>query len=353
MNTAIDPLWGPLIGQDEAVELLLHSLENPVHAYLFVGPAGSGKRRAARSFAAALLCNNGRCGTCRDCVLALSGRHPDVLEIDRVGAAISADQAAEIVRSASRSPIESSRKVLILNEFHLLDSRAAASLLKTVEEPPASTVFCILADQVPDELITIASRCVRVPFHAVPDALIARVLEAEGLSADQAAEVARAAAGDLDRARLLATDPALAQRREVFASIPHRVDGTGRRVIQLIDEIQGLIESAAEPLKERQAAECEALEELVKSFGERGSGRRSLEDRHKRELRRHRTDELKSGLNTMIGEYRNRLVQGVDGRRAEEDLEAVNRIIRAIENLDRNSNEALLLQALLLSLPPI
>lgn len=353
MSTTTDPLWALIIGQEEAVELLQHSLDNPVHAYLFVGPAGSGKRRAARSFAAALLCSNGRCGTCRDCVLAMSGHHPDVLEFDRVGAAISAEQAGDIVHAASRSPIESDRKVLILDEFHLLDSRAAASLLKAVEEPPASTVFCILADQVPDELITIASRCVRIPFRSIPDALIARALEADGLDADEAAEVARAAAGDLDRARLLATDPSLAERRQVFASIPHRVDGTGARVVQLVDELLGLIESAAEPLKVRHAAEWEALEERVKTLGERGAGRKSVEERQKRELRRHRTDELKSGLSTMMSEYRNRLVQGVDGRRAEEDLEAVNRIIRAIDYLDRNPNETLLLQALLLSLPPI
>ena len=353
MGTTIDPLWAPVIGQDEAVELLRHSLENPVHAYLFSGPTGSGKRTAARAFAAALLCSNGRCGTCRDCLLALNGQHPDVLEIYRVGAAISAEQAAEIAHAASRSPIESSRKVLILDEFHLLDSRAAATLLKTVEEPPISTVFCILADQVPDELITIASRCVRIPFRAIPDTLIAATLEADGLSPDEASEVARAAAGDLDRARLLASDPALAQRRVAFASVPHRVNGTGAVVIQIVDELLGLIDSAAEPLKERHATELEALEERVKSLGERGSGRKAMEDRHKRELRRHRIDELKSGLSTMMGEYRNRLVQGVDGRRADEDLQAVNRIIRAIEHLDRNPNEPLLLQSLLLSLPPI
>lgn len=352
MSTA-DPLWAPIIGQDEAIELLVHSLDNPVHAYLFVGPAGSGKRAAARSFAAALLCGNERCGTCRDCVLAMHGQHPDVLEIERVGAAISADQAGEIVHAASRSPMESSRKVLILDEFHLLDSRAAAALLKTVEEPPRSTVFCILADQVPDELVTIASRCVRVPFRAIPESLIIEILRADGIAPDAAAEVARCAGGDLDRARLLATDPALAERRAAFAAVPHRVDGTGMRVIQLVDELLGLIDNAAEPLKQRHAEEVEALEERVKSLGERGSGRKSVEDRHKRELRRHRTDELKSGLSTMMGEYRNRLVQGVDGRRAEEDVEAVNHIVRAIEHLDRNPNEPLLLQALLLSLPPI
>ena len=72
-----------------------------------------------------------------------------------------------------------------------------------------------------------------------------------------------------------------------------------------------------------------------------------------RELRRHRTDELKSGLSTIAATYRDRLVQGVQGRRGVEDAAAVDRIMLAIENLDRSPNEALLLQALLLSLPPV
>ena len=67
--------------------------DQPGHAYLFVGPAGAGKRAAARAFAAALLCPYGGCGECRDCRLALTGEHPDVREVERVGAAISKEQA--------------------------------------------------------------------------------------------------------------------------------------------------------------------------------------------------------------------------------------------------------------------
>ena len=67
--------------------------------------------------------------------------------------------------------------MLILDEFHLLRPEGAARLLKTVEEPPPSTVFVILADDVPVDLVTIASRCVRVDFHALPEPLIAETLE--------------------------------------------------------------------------------------------------------------------------------------------------------------------------------
>jgi len=347
------PLWSKVVGQDDALDLLNHAMEHPVHAYLFLGPPGSGKRQAARAFAAALLCRNGQCGTCRDCTLALLGEHPDVTEVERVGAAISAEQANDIVRSASFAPIEGDRKVLILDEFHLLSASAAARLLKTIEEPPSSTVFCILADQLGPDLVTIASRCVRVPFHAVSDDVIAEALMSSGITERVALEAARAAAGDLDRARLLATDSGLFARREAFASVAHRVNGTGTRVASIVEELLGLIEAAAEPLKARHAQEVAELDVRVKQTQERGSGRKSLEERHKRELRRHRTDELRTGLSTIASAYRDRLIAGADGRRGLEDADAVDRIIEAIQHLDRNPNETLLLQSLLLSLPTI
>ena len=71
-----------------------------------------------------------------------------------------------------------------------------------------------------------------------------------------------------------------------------------------------MIDAAAEPLAARQKQEAEQLQERIEQSGERGSGRKELEDRHKRELRRHRTDELRFGLATLVGAYRDRLVAG-------------------------------------------
>jgi len=348
-----NPLWAGIVGQDEALDLLSRSVDGSVHAYLFLGPAGSGKRRTARAFAAALLCRNGQCGTCRDCTLALHGEHPDVTEVERVGAAIAVDQANDIIRTASFAPVESDRKVLILDEFHLLQATAAARLLKTIEEPPRGTVFCILANQLVPDLVTIASRCVRVPFRSVPEDVVVSALVNEGIDPQVAEEAARAAVGNLDRARLLATDTALFERRAAFAAVAHQVNGTGTTVVKLVESLLGLIDRAAEPLKLRQAQDLAELEIRVAQLGERGSGRKAMEERHKRELRRHRTDELKAGLSTIAAAYRDRLVQGAEGRRGLEDADAVHRIMEAIEHLDRNPNETLLLQALLLSLPPI
>jgi DNA polymerase-3 subunit delta' len=348
----VGALWTDVVGQHAATSLLRASARNPVHAYLFVGPAGTGKRAAARSFAAALLCPDGGCGHCRDCRLALSGDHPDLHEVERVGAAINIEQAREIIRVAMMAPVEGRRKVLVLDEFHLLAPMAASALLKTIEEPGPSSVFCVLADEVPPELVTIASRCVRVEFHPIPDQLVAEVLIEAGAERDQAMAAARAAAGNLDRARLLVTDPALAARRDAFARVPLRLDGAGATVAAIVDELLGLIEAAAEPLAIRQAAEVAELEARVGQVGERGSGRKVLEERHKRELRRHRTDELRAGLAALAGTYRDALAGGAS-RHPAEVIAALDALSTSFEALERNPNEPLLLQHLLLRLPAV
>ena len=351
-TVGVGSLWTAVVGQHDATSLLRASVPNPVHAYLLVGPAGAGKRNAARAFAASLLCAEGGCGHCRDCRLSLTGDHPDVHEIERVGAAILMDQAREIIRIATMAPVEGSRKVLVLDEFHLLAPIAAAALLKTIEEPGRSTVFCVLADEVTPDLVTIASRCVRVEFHPIPDELVVEVLVEAGADRERAVAAAKAASGDLDRARLLVTDPALAARREAFARVPSRLDGTGAMVAAIVDELLGLIDAAAEPLAARQAAELADLEARVAQIGERGSGRKTLEDRHKRELRRHRTDELRAGLAAVAGTYRDALAAGAT-RHPSEIIAALDALSDAFEALERNPNEPLLLQHLMLRLPAL
>src|SRR4051794_21328251 len=125
-------LYDRVVGQERAVGALSAAAVNPVHAYLLVGPPGTGKRLAAQSFAAALLCPNrppaGPDGTCETCRRVLAGAHPDVVVKERQGARISIEDAREIIRLATRSPVEGSRKILILDEFHLAADIAPAML---------------------------------------------------------------------------------------------------------------------------------------------------------------------------------------------------------------------------------
>ena len=150
---------------------------------------------------------------------------------------------------------------------------------------------------------------------------------------------------------MLANDPELAARREAFARAPHLLNGTGSVAVRTAAELLDMIDASAAPLVERQDREVAALDEQIASTGERGSGRKQLEERHKRELRRHRTDELRAGLATLAATYRDSLT--ADGTTADIDecAAAVRRVHDALESLERNPNERLLIESLLWSLP--
>ncbi len=341
-------LYEGVVGQGPVVEQLRRAARHPVHAYMFSGPPGTGKRRAALGMAASLLCPNGGDGTCDVCRQVLAGAHIDVVVVERSGAYIRVDEAREISRVAALTPVAGHRKVLILTDFHLVEE-AAPALLKTIEEPPASAVFIVLADHVPPELVTIASRCVRFEFRSLDEATLRLALEGEGVPPDVAGEAARAAGGRMDRARLLAADPEVAARRAAWETVPSRLDGTGATVSVLADELLALVQRAgADALAARQAADVAAEQERAAMTGERVTARRELEARHRREQRRVRMDELRWGLATLAGAYRDRAARAAHARDAAAAVAAVGAVQDAAEALIRNPNETLLLQDLLL-----
>ena len=368
-------LYGDVYGQDRAIAALVAAAKRPVHAYLFVGPAGSGETRAARGFAAAMLCpSTPPDGTCEVCRRVLDSVHPDVVEVEREGASISIDTAREVTRIAATSPVEGERKVVILHDFHLVRESGPA-LLKTIEEPPPTTVFVILADYLPPELVTIASRCVRVDFEALTEAQIADALEASGVDRQRAGELAVASGGRLDRARLLAEDDGFQARRQAWRSVPARLDGTGATAASIADELLASLDASVAPLSARQTTEKEALEERnaraaevtgqAKGGGAKGgrakgggraaravlnTGLKELEEKQRREARRQRTDELRAGLASLAGAYRERLAASAGTPASRQAMEAVAAIDRLAQDLQYNPGELLALQALLVKI---
>ncbi len=357
-------LFQGVVGQAAAVAQLRSSARRPVHAYLFLGPPGSGKRAASRGFAAALLCPEGGCGECATCRRTLAGTHPDLVEVERTGASLDLDTARSIVTRAQRRPLEASRQVLVVHDLHLAGS-AVPALLKTVEEPPPATVFVLVADSSPSWMATIASRCVQVAFEPVAAAAVADWLVGNGVDPELARSVAEMSQGRLDRARLLATDPGFTARMAAWRSVPTRLDGTGAVAAIVAAELLASAEDAMGPLAAQHAAELAALSEQAEASGLRGiPGRKEVEDRQKREQRRWRTDELRTGLAVLAGAYRDRLVESVisesdssgtgpggghgpDGRALAEYVTAVE---HASVALGRNPNEGLLLEALMVTL---
>ena len=308
--------WADVLGQPDAVARLKASVDNPVHAYLFVGPPGSGKRAAVRAFAAELFAAREPDPDAADRQrrLALAEHHPDLVMIEPEGgifrggrvASDAESDATVVIREAYRSPTDAALRVVVPVGFHTANEAAVGALLKTIEEPPGRSVMVLLSDLVPEEQATIESRCVRIDFHAVSDEVLRDALVAEGIEPERAGEVASLAAGDLTRARILATDERLHLRLTAWRDAPLHLDGSGARATDTVDELRSMIDDALAPLVARQEAEVVAFDEEAERYGQRGgSGRRkTLETRHKRVARKFRTDELRAGLATLGRAYR-------------------------------------------------
>lgn len=347
-----DDLWGEVVGQPDAVRQLRAAAASPVHAYLLVGPEGSGKRAAARAFAADLLAaGHDEEGADRARRLVAAEAHPALTVVEREGASITVPMANEIVRVASLSPPEGDLQVFVLVDFHLV-GQAAPILLKTIEEPPATTVFVVLAEEIAPELVTIASRCVRVDLAAVPQHLLVERLVAEGVEPDLAAACTAGAGGSLARARLLARDPEVSARRDAWYAAPARLDGSGAAASAVADELLASVDGVLAPLA---AVHAEEMERFVGGFEAAGLEPRKgdlkrLEERHKREQRRVRVDELRSGLATLVGRYRDELAAGGSH---EDFLTAADAVQELCDGLVFNPNEGLQLRALMVRLPAV
>jgi DNA polymerase-3 subunit delta' len=348
--TSVPPVLARLAGQPRAVQVLSASISRPLHAYLLVGPSGAGKREAAVAFAAALLCPNGGCGACGSCAAVRHGTHPDLVTVERTGASILVDDVREVSQLSHRTPTVGDREVIILNDFHLA-ALAAPALLKTIEEPPESTTFVVVADGRPAALATIASRCVVVEFTALVEEEIVAFLLANGVDEVLAHAAASGAQGRIDRAQLLVRDPDFVARQQLWRRVPEELDGTGATVSKLVVELLAGGEALVAIVKARQGEELEALVAEAERNGGRLIGRAAIEQRHNREQRRVKNDELRSGLATLAEAYRSRLAfGGRAGRHIGTATTAISAIDAMASSLNRNPIESLQLARLLLTI---
>src|SRR6266550_2879492 len=141
--------FGEVLGQDHIVTTLRHAVvtDRISHAYLFVGPRGTGKTSTARILAKAINCTNRGddgepCDTCPSCVAIRDGRAMDVIEIDAASHGLVEDARALVMRALT-APSELRKRVYIIDEVHMLSPHAFNALLKLVEEPPEHVVFIL------------------------------------------------------------------------------------------------------------------------------------------------------------------------------------------------------------------
>ncbi|MEO8290539.1 MAG: hypothetical protein ABI649_06030 [Gaiellaceae bacterium] len=275
--------------QDEAKSLLRAALaEGPAHAYLFHGPRGVGKRRAALAFAGALLGDAARVGR---------RAHPDLYVVEPLGDQIRIDPIRELRRDLHMRPFEADRRVYLVYGAHTMNEDAADALLKDLEEPPAYAVIVLVADDLGPLAPTIRSRCQHVSFRRLSQRAVKAHLSSRGVTGEQLDALARLAGGRLDRAdRLL--DEEAGQRRAALIELARAVyrdpafdPAEASRKVGELAQARG---AAAR-------AEAEAG-----ATGEESS--RELEQRVRRAARGAEREEILDALDVLASWYRDLLV---------------------------------------------
>jgi DNA polymerase-3 subunit delta' len=264
--------------------------DRPAHAYLLHGPAGTGKRAAARDFAAALLAGDSESARAR----VQHGTHPDLTWVAPSGAheMLRRDVQESVVAAASHTPFESSHRVFVLERADTMNDEAANALLKTLEEPPPYVVLLLLTDNPSQVLPTITSRCQPVRFDPLPAAQLAERLQSRGIDPETATACARLSLGDGERALTLALTPELRARTEAFARAP--IHGRAHAEQAWRPLLEQAWSAGAAAKREVEAALAEELEYLPKK--EHRRRQTEFEERARRAERRAKTGTLEHAL---------------------------------------------------------
>lgn len=171
-----------IIGNEKIKDLLLKTIQtnSVLHSYLFVGIDGIGKSMFAKEFAKAILCNNENekpCHQCKSCNSFTNENHPDYLFIEPDGNSIKIEQIRYLIQKISEKPIESSKKVYIINNADSMTVEAQNSLLKTLEEPPEYVCLILIASNESKLLNTIKSRCTKIFFMPIENDKIEKYIK--------------------------------------------------------------------------------------------------------------------------------------------------------------------------------
>ncbi len=241
--------FSELVGQDPIVTTLRRAVSGDrlAHAYLFVGPRGTGKTSTARILAKAINCtalgDDGEpCDQCTACVSIREGRALDVIEIDAASHG-AVEDARDLVMRALTSPSQLRKRVYIIDEVHMLSTHAFNALLKLIEEPPDHVVFILATTDTHKVPATIISRTQRHDFRRLAESTIigklGRIIAAEGAEADDdaLALVARLADGGMrDAESLLDQVLAFSSGRLTMAEVREAVGlADEEAVVALVD----------------------------------------------------------------------------------------------------------------------
>ena len=272
-------VFGSLIDQTEVISILKDAVEasrmvdnksqSMTNTWLFTGPPGSGRSNAAIAFAAALVCKDGGCSKCNDCMSTIIGTHADVELIKTAGLSIKIDEVRELISRASWAPSVANYRVVVMEDADRLTESAANALLKVIEEPGLRTIWLLCAPTLTDVLPTIRSRCRHLSLRTPSTKAIAKLLiERDGIESSTADFVARASGGHIGRARRLATDSTARENRSNIMKLPFMI----KDVSSAFKAAQFLVDAAkADALVDAEKKDEDEISKLKEAWGATGS----------------------------------------------------------------------------------
>lgn len=335
--SVLDPALAAQPRATHGLEKLLDEGRN--HAYLLTGIASSGPLAAAMRIAERTLCPNGGGDGCAVCRRVQRRVHPDLIWVAPEGFAIQVDHVTEqVIDVVSRKPFEADAQVVVIEEADTMSSgRGAAGnrLLKVLEEPAGRVVFVLLAKRADRVLPTVRSRAIEVAFPAVPETLLVEALRADGIDEAKAAAatgldligIARAARGDLQRAREIAAGDAAAQRRGDILTAMHAVATASAAPSQLANRILSRAGAASDAAAALATVEFEAMIERMSAPEKRTftakTNDQGQEKRTNRRARKARVGELRACLDDLASWWRDVLAVHVGAPEAASNADRI------------------------------
>ncbi|MDA9350337.1 DNA polymerase III subunit delta' [Actinomycetota bacterium] len=355
----MQPIWGALVGQSDAVEKLCRAVTDAdkirigepgpamTHAWLITGPPGSGRSTAATTFAAALMCPLNGCGTCQICRMTPFGGHPDVQIITPSGLSYGVEEARELVRLSAFAPIDTPWRVVIMEDADRLTDRAFDALLKSLEEPTPHTVWVLCAPSAEDVLPTIVSRTRHISLRTpttkdVTDLLI----DIYKVDPAMAAFAARASQGHIGRARGLATEEVSRARRQsdLRSAISLRdVPSCVLAAREMVTAAAAAANTRADELDTKEDEQLKAAFGIEEGSRIKGPSKRNVDSAKKQLLAHQKTrrtrmirDEADRSLVDLLGLFRDVLIVQVGS-----NLDLINQeMLPAIESFAARGNPA-------------
>lgn len=231
-----------------------------IHAYLFCGSKGIGKKTLAHLCAQTLFCKaqgqDKPCGICPPCIRFLDENHPDAMVV-KGEKSILVDAIRQIVKAVGGHTYEGGRRAVIIENAEKMTTQAQNSLLKTLEEPNEDTVFFLISDDVTLLLPTIVSRCRVMRMHPWSDEYVERTLIARGIDPDHANRSAKVSSGSIGAALAVAGDASYWEMRKKLMDTVFSMSGA---------ESILLVSSQMKDDKDRSGEILDTIEEMLREL---------------------------------------------------------------------------------------